>query len=117
MTYLNGLYIIDKDGNKKKVVKHLAVANTVYKRMKGLIGSDGLQEGEGLLLYPCNSIHMFFMKFPIDVIYLDKDKNILHVTHNMQPWKVGRVIKNAYYVLELPANTVEFDWYNNKIEF
>ncbi|HHX22948.1 MAG: DUF192 domain-containing protein [Tepidanaerobacteraceae bacterium] len=76
-----------------------------FQRLKGLIGTNKLEEGEGLLITPCTSIHTFFMKYPIDVIYFDDENIILHILHSIQPYSFSPIIKKAKGVLELPAGT------------
>ena len=57
----------------------LHVARTSFTRMRGLLGRRGLAEGEGLLLQPAGSIHTFFMRFPIDVVFLDREQRVVRV--------------------------------------
>lgn len=82
-------------------------AKTLFKRMKGLLGRAGIEKGYGMLIAPCNSIHMFFMKFAIDAVFLDKKGRVAHVIENFKPWRLSPVILNAQSVLELPAGTLE----------
>jgi uncharacterized membrane protein (UPF0127 family) len=70
--------------------------------MRGLLGRRGLQQGEGLLLQPAGSIHTFFMRFPIDVVFLDGDRRVMRVVPDVQPWRTAAVRK-ARFVLELAA--------------
>lgn len=69
------------------------------------MGRRDLPAGHGLLIKPCSSIHMFFMRFPIDVVFLDRDNVVVKVVHGIKPWRMamGGGGKNA---LELPAGTV-----------
>jgi uncharacterized membrane protein (UPF0127 family) len=71
-------------------------------RLKGLLGRRELPQGEGLLLRPASSIHMFFMRFPIDAVWLDGDLNVLKVSPGVAPWQVA-ACKGAKGVVELPA--------------
>lgn len=84
------------------------VANTFSLRLKGLLGRKSLEAGEGLLLYPCSSIHCFGMKFPIDAIFLDKDKKVLALYHWLEPGQTAKATR-AKYVLELVAGSSCFD--------
>jgi uncharacterized membrane protein (UPF0127 family) len=70
------------------------------------MGKKDLAGGCGLLLSPCNSIHMFFMLFPIDAVFLDKNNKIMHIEENLMPWRISRYIPRARSVLELPSGTV-----------
>lgn len=89
-------------------------ANTFILRLKGLIGKKELEDGEGLLLMGCPSIHCFFMKISIDAVYLSRDMTVLGV-ETLSPWKIGKRIKGTAHVLELSAGiaTVEA---GNKLE-
>ncbi|MFN8577842.1 MAG: DUF192 domain-containing protein [Candidatus Sericytochromatia bacterium] len=81
-------------------------ANTPYRRFIGLMGKKEINEGQGVFLTPCNSIHMMFMKFPIDIIFLDRKNKIIHITENIQPWKISKIVFMAQSVLELPVGSV-----------
>ena len=85
---------------------HCHFANTVAKRMVGLLNRKSLAPGEGLLLDRCYGIHTFFMRFPIDVLFLDKDYRIMRAVPALPPWRTC-VVKKAVYVLELPVGTIE----------
>jgi uncharacterized membrane protein (UPF0127 family) len=81
------------------------VANQFHTRLRGLLYSPQIQKGEGLLIKPCNSIHMFGMKYGIDAIFIDRDK-ILGLVHNIQPMQVSKVFPTGCDCLELPAGTI-----------
>lgn len=85
------------------IIANCKIANTFFSRMKGLSGRIYLPDQSGLLIYPCKSIHTFFMKFPIDVVFLNKQKHVLHIIGNLKPWHTSPVIRNAYYTLELAS--------------
>jgi len=72
-------------------------------RMKGLLGRRSLAEGEGIWLKPCNSIHMFFMGFAIDAVFLDGENRVVKVYPSLQPWRISSVHWRAKSVLEIPA--------------
>jgi uncharacterized protein len=78
------------------------LAETPLRRVKGLLGRSGLERGEGLLLRPASSIHTFFMRFPIDAVFLDSDLRVLHVADDLQPWRAAGK-RGAKAALELPA--------------
>lgn len=85
----------------------IVYANTYYKRFIGLIGKNELNSNEGLFLTPCNSIHMMFMKFPIDLIFLDRKNKIVHITENIKPWQISRIVFRGQSVLEVAAGKVK----------
>lgn len=64
------------------------VARTFAQRAKGLIGAKDLPPGEGMLILACNAIHTFFMRFPIDATFLDKDDRVVKVVRNIRPWRL-----------------------------
>jgi uncharacterized membrane protein (UPF0127 family) len=78
------------------------VADSAWKRTKGLLGRASLGEQEGILLRPGSSIHMFFMRFPIDAVFLDRDLRVLRVAADLKPWRMASK-RGAKAVLELPA--------------
>src|SRR6187397_2160327 len=71
------------------VCEHLLVAARPLRRMRGLLGRSGLSEGEGILLRPAGSIHTFFMRFPIDVVFLDGDLVVLGIEPSLGPWRTA----------------------------
>lgn len=83
----------------------IARADTFRLRLLGLLPRRGLAWGEGLLLEPCNAIHTFFMRFPIDVLFLDRDGRVVAAVPALPPWRARRA-GNAVRVLELPAGTL-----------
>jgi uncharacterized membrane protein (UPF0127 family) len=88
------------------VADKVELAGTWLSRAKGLLGRDGLGEGEGLHIEPCNSIHMFFMRFPIDVAFLDAGGRVVRAIHSIKPWRATKVYFEAHSALELPAGTL-----------
>ena len=78
-------------------------ADTFFKRLVGLLGKDSLSKDKGMLIKPCSSIHTFFMKFPIDVVFMDRRFKVIHIIENMQASKQSGYIKKSYQVLELSA--------------
>lgn len=80
------------------------VADTSAKRRTGLLKHQRLEAGEGLWINPCESVHTFFMKFPIDLVYLDKHRKVRKVRNAVPAWRVSACLL-AESVLELPAGT------------
>ena len=87
----------------KEISGKIQKADTFMSRLLGLMPRNSLPSEEGLLLDPCNSIHMFFMKFPIDAVFLDKENKVVLLLENFKPWRISPFVKNAKTVLELPA--------------
>jgi uncharacterized protein len=80
------------------------VASSGGTRRKGLLGRTGLEPGGGLWIVPCESVHTFFMRFPIDLVYLDRKNRVRKVRHAVGPWRLSACL-TAHSVLELPAGT------------
>ena len=78
------------------------VAETPLARMRGLLGRRGLDSGEGLLLRPASSVHTFFMRFPIDVVFLGGDGEVVKVSDRVRPWRTTAA-PGAKAVVELAA--------------
>lgn len=85
----------------------LAVADTHWKRLRGLIGlsAGDFGNGHGLWIVPCRGVHTLCMGFPIDVVYLDSSMTVVHVQSDLQPWRFAPVRMRASSVLELPCRT------------
>ncbi len=81
-------------------------ADRFLKRFFGLMGRAELARGHALLLEPCNSVHTFFMRFPIDVIYLDRNNCVLD-KETIRPGKIGKFVKGTKKILELNATEAE----------
>jgi uncharacterized membrane protein (UPF0127 family) len=71
------------------IAAEVAVASGIWSRFWGLMGRKRLPEGHGLLLAPCSSVHTFFMRFPIDVIFLDRERVVVKVVQSMKPWRTA----------------------------
>jgi uncharacterized protein len=78
------------------------VADTSAKRRIGLLKHKSLEPGQGLWITPCESVHTFFMKFAIDLVYLDRNKKVRKVRHAVPPWRLSACLA-AHSILELPA--------------
>ena len=83
----------------------IEMADTFLKKLVGLMGRSDLQEGEGLFLDHCAAIHCFFMKMPIDAVYLSREWKVTGI-ETIRPWHLGTITKNTSHVLELPAGSV-----------
>ena len=96
-----------RNGTRGTVIADRAeIADTSGKRRTGLLKHVALHSGEGLWIVPCEAVHTIGMKFPIDVVFLDKKRKVLKVTKEMRRWKMA-VCLRAHSVLELPAGTCE----------
>jgi hypothetical protein len=83
----------------------IEVANHGATRRKGLLGRSGISSGEGIWIVPCESVHTFWMKFPIDLVYLDRDKKVKKVRSDVAPWRLSACL-SAHSVLEFASGTI-----------
>jgi uncharacterized membrane protein (UPF0127 family) len=95
---------IEKDG--QAVCERCVDAASPLRRVKGLLARRSLAHDEGILLRPASSVHTFFMRFPIDVVFLDADGRVLKVAAGLRPWRVAGC-RGARAVLELSAGESE----------
>ena len=83
------------------------LAETFWARLRGLMGRSSLDEGEGLVLKGDKSIHTFFMRFPIDVIYANPLGRVVRADQAMLPSRIGPFVLEAAYILELPVGVIQ----------
>jgi uncharacterized membrane protein (UPF0127 family) len=88
--------------NGRVVCERCVLADTALTRMRGLLGRRELPSGEGLLLRPASSIHMAFMRFPIDAVFLDGHGRVVKVARELKPWRMAAA-RGAKAVVELPS--------------
>lgn len=88
------------------LAREAEVADTSAKRRTGLLKHERLDPGQGLWIVPCESVHTFFMRFPIDLVYLTRDRKVRKTRGSVAPWRMSACLP-AHSVLELPAGTVE----------
>ena len=96
--------------DEKNPPLHIEVADSFCTRLRGLMGCKAIPSGTGLLIAPCNSIHMCFMRFAIDAIYIDRDYRVIKVVKGLRPWLGLSMCWNAWAVIEVCAG--EADCYN-----
>lgn len=98
--------ILIQDENQTLVAENLILAESLSARMKGLLGRAALLEHEAMLLRPCRSIHMWFMRFPIDVIFLDQNLRVIKAVSNLKPWQLAIAPRRTHCVLEAAAGKI-----------
>ncbi|NNG15021.1 MAG: DUF192 domain-containing protein [Gemmatimonadales bacterium] len=86
--------------------QRVGIADRWWSRLRGLLGRPPLEEGEGLLLVPCRSVHMLGMSFALDVAFLDSRGRVIALYHELQPGSRTRWHRPARYALELAAGTL-----------
>lgn len=101
------LYKIINSHKAEMIVDQLEKVTSIYKRGKGLLGRERLDDSQALWISPCNNIHTFFMKFSIDCIFLDKKMVIQKTKSNIKPYRVAGPFWKSYSVIEFQAGTIE----------
>ena len=92
------------------IASRVSKAESIRDRMRGLLGRDSLPPDEGLWIVPCPQIHTFFMRFPIDVVFLDRDLRVVAVAEGLKPWRVFPWLPwdfDSHSVLELAGGTLK----------
>ena len=86
----------------------LAIARTHWSRFRGLMATDAsrFRSGQGLWIVPCRGVHTIAMRFPIDAVYLDREKIVIHIEQDLQPWRLSAIRASAFSVLEVPAGMI-----------
>ena len=102
---LDARLLVSNPARGTVLATRLEVADSASKRNKGLLGRKGLAPGEGLWIVPCESVHTFFMQFPIDLVYLDRKNRVRKVRSAVGPWRLSACL-SAHSILELPAGTI-----------
>ncbi|MBP5429688.1 MAG: DUF192 domain-containing protein [Elusimicrobiaceae bacterium] len=95
---------LQKTGNV--IAQQVVLANTFYSRLKGLMGRKGLPQGEALLLDPCPQIHTCFMRFDIDVVFLDCSGRVVAVLEQIKPWRMSKFYSGCQ-ALELSGGSLQ----------
>ena len=88
--------------------ERMETAGSLAEQSRGLLGRSGLEPGSGMLfvsgrLTPFMWMHMFFMRFPIDIVFLDRNDRVIRVNHRLKPWRVSPVVLRARKALEIEA--------------
>ena len=87
------------------VASEVKLALTRADRRQVLLGQNNLDLSAALVLSPCSSIHTMFMRFPIDVVFVDRDGRAVRIVTDLSPWRIAVALR-AHAVIELPAGTV-----------
>jgi uncharacterized protein len=102
MSVRAGEVMLRREDDGRVVCERCVIADTLPRRLRGLLGVGGLPPGEGIVLRPGWSIHTAFMRFPIDVVYVDADQVVMKVVPNLKPWRAS-TCRGARDVVELAA--------------
>lgn len=98
--------LINKSTNTE-ISENLILADTFFKRLKGLMFTKELPYQNALQILPCSEIHTFFMNYCIDVLYLNSKNEIVYKNEELKPGKIGKHVKNAVSVIELPSGKIK----------
>jgi uncharacterized membrane protein (UPF0127 family) len=98
---------VTQDPGGIRVGSHVAVADSWWRRLRGLLARPRLRDGEGMLLLGCDSVHTVGMEYPIDVAFLDAEGTVVHSRHRLPPWRVALGGRAAVHALELPAGRLD----------
>jgi uncharacterized membrane protein (UPF0127 family) len=93
--------------NGALLAEQIERASSLHARLTGLLGRRALPEGCGLAIEPCNSVHTFFMRFAIDVVFLDERGIVVRAIASLKPWRATRIHRHARAAVELPPGTIE----------
>lgn len=88
------------------LAEKVLIADSFFLRLKGLLGLSKMPLDTALLINPCKQVHMFFMKFPIVAVFVDRHGNVLHI-QNLNPWKVSNLVVEAEMVFEMAFDKAE----------
>jgi uncharacterized membrane protein (UPF0127 family) len=99
-------YVVRNTTRLTTIGDRIAKAGTSSERTTGLLRRTGLENGEGLWIIPCEAVHTFFMKFALDLVYIDRKHCIRKVVRNVAPWRVSACL-SAHSIIELPAGTID----------
>lgn len=91
----------------KEILNQVRIADTFKLRTMGLMFRPSMGDMDGLLLEPCNSIHTFFMKFSIDVVFLNNKNKVIRIFRELPPWRITRMYFSATKVLEMDAGKLD----------
>lgn len=92
--------------DEREICSELRLAHTHWTRMKGLLGTKSLPEGQALWIKPCNQVHMYFMRYPVDLIFLDADLRIVRLIDNQPVNSISEKVAAAESVVELPVGAI-----------
>ena len=95
--------------NNEPLIPQVELATQWWQRMWGLLGRASLAEGHALFISPADSIHMFFMRFAIDLIFVDRDLKVVKIVRRVRPWQLAFGGRNAHSVFELATGWLPED--------
>ncbi|MDI6858753.1 MAG: DUF192 domain-containing protein [Dehalococcoidia bacterium] len=97
---------VENKGKGRTLAAQARLADRFLSRMIGLLGRGSLPEGDGLVIAPGSSIHTFFMRFPIDVVFVSREGVVLKTAENVKPWRLAFSPRGTRYTIELPVGAI-----------
>jgi len=97
---------IENESRATTLGERVRVADGWWSRLRGMLGRPAPERGEGLLLVPCRGVHMWGMRYPLDVVMMDAERRVIELYEELAPWCRTRVHRDARFALELPAGTI-----------
>lgn len=92
--------------NKLQIAQNAGYALTFKQRLCGLIGKVEFLKGEALIFKNCKIVHTFFMSYPIDLVFCDKELRVIGTQSDILPWRISKFYSSASLVIELPKKTI-----------
>ncbi len=90
---------------QRSLATSVELADTRRSRRKGLLGRDSMRTDQAMVITPCVAVHTGFMRFAIDVVFIDRDGRAVHIVQDLQPWRIAASFR-ARAVIEMPAGRV-----------
>jgi uncharacterized protein len=100
------LWVVRNASRASVLADRVAIAASLAGRLRGLLGTRALDQGEGLLIRPCRQVHSFFMQYALDLVFLDSATRVLLTVANFSTNRISPLVRAADAVLELPAGTL-----------
>ena len=100
----------------KVLVQNCMMADNFFGRLVGLMGKKILSTDEGMLISPCKSVHTFFMRFDVDIIFVDRNFEVVKIIKNVKPWKFSPYIKSARHIVEIASRVTNSELRSEKVE-
>ena len=91
---------------QQTLARVVMVADSFLRSLIGLMGRSSLEAGHGLWIVPCQSVHTFWMRFSIDVVFLDEHSKVIHLVENLRPFRISKHLSRARSVIELPVRSI-----------
>ncbi len=97
---------------RKSIFEKAYLTENFQERLVGLMFRRDISDFDALVIDKCDAVHTFFMMFEIDVIFLNKDKVVIDIQRNLSPFRISRFVIDAYYVIEVPSNRNNEDYFS-----